>query len=167
MGIGIDSYGLGPDYGYGSGSTYSSGLGTGRRYSFDSGPGFGYGCDYGLGSGYGSAGGDGFGCFDGSGPAAEGPTAEPDPDFPMPSWMSAQKIVVTPDGYVSGVYDDRLMPLFIALGVLSIKRASNVEYDHIKREWVATHVNSGQVIAQGTNRKAVISSEVRWLEERL
>ena len=65
------------------------------------------------------------------------------------------------------VYDDKWALLFQAMGDVEIKRASNVEYDHDSKEWVATHCETGAVIARGMNRAEVIKQEVAWLEERL
>ena len=70
-------------------------------------------------------------------------------------------------GVLRTVYDDRWAPLFAALGHVNIERASDVEYDHEAREWVATHHSTGEVIARGVNRSEVIAAEVRWLEERI
>lgn len=78
----------------------------------------------------------------------------------------ASKIVLR-GGDAEAVYDDRLAPLYHALGVAHIERATDVEYDPGSREWVATHRNTGTVIATGPVRSNVIKQEVDWLEERL
>jgi len=70
-------------------------------------------------------------------------------------------------GAVHAVYDDRWHALLCALGPARIERASEVEYDHGARHWVAVHRSSGREIARGANRGDVIASEIRWLEERL
>lgn len=68
---------------------------------------------------------------------------------------------------VAAVYDDRFFPILEALGEPVITRASEVEWDHAAREWVATEVNTGREIARGRNRAAVIAAEVEYLERRL
>ena len=65
------------------------------------------------------------------------------------------------------VYDDRWAVLFQALGPVEITRASEVEWDDATQEWVATHKETGAVIARGKNRAEVIKKEISWLEERL
>lgn len=78
----------------------------------------------------------------------------------------ASKITVV-NGEVTSVYDDRLAPLFHALGTPDIERATDVEYDPARFEWVATHRETGTVIARGLVRADVIRAEVQWLEERM
>lgn len=78
----------------------------------------------------------------------------------------ATKIVLRGGG-AEAVYDDRLAPLFHALGVAKIDRATDVEYDDHSRMWVATHRDTQQVIAAGPVRSEVIKQEVAWLEERM
>jgi len=68
---------------------------------------------------------------------------------------------------LTGVYDDRLAPIYAALGTLRVERASEVEYDDGRGEWVAVSVETGEEIACGANRAEVIAAEVRWLEARL
>lgn len=70
-------------------------------------------------------------------------------------------------GELRTVYDDRWAGILSAIGSVTIERASDVEYDHGAREWVATHHATGEVIARGPNRNEVIAAEVRWLELRL
>lgn len=78
----------------------------------------------------------------------------------------ATKLVVK-SGQLVGVYDDRLRPIYEALGTLRVKRASEVEYDDARGEWVATSCETGEEIASGQDRGQVIAAEVRWLEARL
>lgn len=78
----------------------------------------------------------------------------------------ATRLVVTGAG-LTGVYDDRLAPIYAALGTLRVKRASEVEYDDGRGEWVAVSVETGEEISSGANRAGVIAAEVRWLEARL
>lgn len=67
-------------------------------------------------------------------------------------------------GTASAVYDDRWFPLLEAMGLPTIRRASEVEYDHIARAWVATLADTGAEIARGQNRADVINHEVTYLE---
>jgi len=68
------------------------------------------------------------------------------------------------NGEAHGVYDDRWRVLFDALGALQVQRATEVEFEPATQEWVATHLDSGLVIARGRNRADVIRAEVEWLE---
>ena len=74
----------------------------------------------------------------------------------------ATKIFIS-KGNVSCVYDDRFMPLLEALGSLTVRRASQVEFDSETHEWAAFCEN-GKEIARGRNRNDVIAAEVAWLE---
>lgn len=78
----------------------------------------------------------------------------------------ASKVHIT-DGAAHGVYDDRLAPLYHALGLPEIKRATDVEYDPASQEWVATHRDTKTVIASGPVRAEVIAREVSWLEDKI
>lgn len=66
-------------------------------------------------------------------------------------------------GGASGVYDDRWLPLFEALGAPRVERASNVEWE--SGEWVARLPN-GEIIARGRNRAQVIQQEISYLEDQ-
>ena len=68
-------------------------------------------------------------------------------------------------GAATCVYDDRFRPLLEALGVMKIKRASEVEFNPASGEWEATLISTGQIIAHGPNRNDVITEEIRWIEE--
>jgi hypothetical protein len=74
------------------------------------------------------------------------------------------KIVVRA-GEAVGVYDDRWLPMFEALGCVRIARASEVEYE--SGAWVARLIGTGEVIATGRVRSEVIKAEVEFLEEGL
>jgi hypothetical protein len=80
------------------------------------------------------------------------------------AFAMASKIHIN-GGKVEAVYDDRFLPLFQALGTMTVTRATEVEFDHASGEWIATHIATKQVIARGTNRSQVIQDEVKWLEE--
>jgi len=66
---------------------------------------------------------------------------------------------------VHGVYDDRWASIYRAIGRVTIQRATSVEYDHTLNLWVATHIETGQVIGSSSCRKDAIEQEVQWLEE--
>ena len=78
----------------------------------------------------------------------------------------AAKIVLTGQT-ATCVYDDRFRPLLEALGPLQVRRASEVEFDQATGDWIATHLETGQMIARGKNRAEVITAEVWWLERRM
>lgn len=78
----------------------------------------------------------------------------------------ATKLVIEGSS-VRGVYDDRLRPIYEALGLLRVKRASEVEYSEERGEWIAVSAETGEEIAHGPDRGEVIAAEVRWLEARL
>ncbi len=75
----------------------------------------------------------------------------------------ATKIVLR-GATASAVYDDCWRPIYEALGCMAVRRATDVEFDDHTAEWVATLRNTGQVIARGHNRNAVIQEEIRYLE---
>lgn len=77
----------------------------------------------------------------------------------------AEKLVVTPDA-VYTVYDDRILPLLEALGTIKIKRATEVEWNSVAQEWIATLISTGEVISHGKVRSKVIEDEVKFLESR-
>lgn len=76
----------------------------------------------------------------------------------------ATKIRINQSGIATGVYDDRLIPIYRALGVPVINRASEVEYDQAKQVWIAKDVHSGAVLAIDENRAECIKQEVQALE---
>ena len=79
----------------------------------------------------------------------------------------ASKLVIK-NGIASGVYDDRLLPIYEVLGVPQITRASVVEYDHERRQWVARACDrQGSLIAAAPTRAQAIALEVKALESRL
>lgn len=80
--------------------------------------------------------------------------------------IMASILKITDTG-ASCVYDDRLMPLFEAMGNIEIKRATEVEFDDKSGEWVATHLETKAIIARGKNRSEVIKREVEFLENNL
>lgn len=75
------------------------------------------------------------------------------------------KVISLKGGTANAVYDDRWRSIYEALGVLSVKRASEVEFDAVTGEWVATHCTSGEVIGRGRVRTEVIAQEIAWLEK--
>jgi hypothetical protein len=65
-------------------------------------------------------------------------------------------IYIDKNGDVSGLADDVVDKL--DLGVKSVNRVSNVEFDHSSQQWVATALD-GEVIAQDAVRSRVIDME--------
>ena len=76
-------------------------------------------------------------------------------------------LLIFKDGTVTGVYDDRFLPLIEAFGPPKITRATEVEFDHSTGEWVATLISTGQEIGRGRNRTELIKQEVEYLEREL
>ena len=65
---------------------------------------------------------------------------------------------------LTAVYDDRWHGILAALGSVEIQRASEVEYNNVTQEWEAKNLATGEIIAHGPNRNAVITQEIAWLE---
>lgn len=78
----------------------------------------------------------------------------------------ASKIMVR-GSEVSCMYDDRFLPIFRALGRVSIKRASEVEFDSASGLWVAVDLSTGREISRGVSRSAVIAAEIEYFERGL
>lgn len=76
----------------------------------------------------------------------------------------ASKIVLK-DGIAAGVYDDRLLPIYRALGVVAVSRASNVEFEG--GQWVARSVSTGRVLGSSPDRRDAIKQEIEALERGL
>jgi hypothetical protein len=71
-------------------------------------------------------------------------------------------------GIVQGVYDDRLLPIYAALGVVQIQRATTIEFNHDKKQWEARLCTfSAPLIASGMRRADVIKAEIEFLERGL
>lgn len=70
-------------------------------------------------------------------------------------------------GQIIGVYDDRLLPLYKALGTPVITRATDVEYNQEGQEWEAKLRQTGETISHGPNRADVIRQEVAYLEDTI
>jgi hypothetical protein len=64
----------------------------------------------------------------------------------------------TPDGRAIGVYSDAIP--WASLGrILAMPRASRVEFDTARQQWVARDTRSGGIIASGRSREAVLREE--------
>ena len=74
------------------------------------------------------------------------------------------KLKIDSAGDVHAVYSDKLRELH--LGSMTVKRASNVEFEPTSQLWEA-HTPEGELIAKGPNRDEVIKEEVRIIESRL
>jgi hypothetical protein len=73
-----------------------------------------------------------------------------------------RKLIVGTDGTMRAVYSDVLN----GLGKMTMTRASNVEFNEVSQQWEA-RTPSGELIAHGKDRDAVIKEEVRVIESRL
>lgn len=70
-------------------------------------------------------------------------------------------------GIATSVYDDRWFPLLAKLGSAEVTRATDIEWSHAYRTWVARELATGHTIATGPNRALVVSQEVDYLETKL
>ena len=67
-------------------------------------------------------------------------------------------ICFTADGRAIGVYSDSLP--WASLGrILAMPRASRVEFDTARQEWVARDARSGRIISSNQSREAVLREE--------
>jgi hypothetical protein len=67
-------------------------------------------------------------------------------------------ICFTADGRAIGVYSDSIP--WASLGrILAMPRASHVEFDTARQQWVARDTRSGRIIASGQSREAVLREE--------
>jgi hypothetical protein len=67
-------------------------------------------------------------------------------------------ICFTADGRAVGVYSDSIP--WASLGrILAMPRASHVEFDTARREWIARDARSGRIIASHQSREAVLREE--------
>lgn len=73
-------------------------------------------------------------------------------------------IRVHPDGVVGALHNDDLD--FGALGKLHVRRASHVEFDEERQEWVATLVN-GEEVASSRYRASALTGEVEYLSRKI
>jgi hypothetical protein len=63
------------------------------------------------------------------------------------------------------VWDDRLRPILEAMGELTVRRATEVEWEG--GEWVARLLPEGMEIGRGKNRADVVRKEVEYLEREV
>lgn len=71
------------------------------------------------------------------------------------------KIFIRPDGQVEGLYTDTV-PLK-DLGALNVKRATHVEFDVERQEWVVT-LPSGKEVHRNPSREAALEWERSYCE---
>jgi hypothetical protein len=74
------------------------------------------------------------------------------------------RIFIDKCGNMHHVYSDELKDL--PFGDKKVTRASNVEFNHVLRQWEATD-NNGTVIAADLRRDDTIKKEVQVIESRL
>jgi len=76
----------------------------------------------------------------------------------MPERVEHCAICFTADGRAIGVYSDAIP--WASLGrILAMPRASRVEFDTARQQWVARDVRSGRIIASHQSREAVLREE--------
>ena len=76
----------------------------------------------------------------------------------MPERVEHCAICFTGDGRAIGVYSDSIP--WASLGrILDMPRASHVEFDTARREWVARDARSGRIVACGRSRETVLREE--------
>ncbi len=75
------------------------------------------------------------------------------------------ELLLLPDGRVVGVYTDAID--LRALGPVHVERATTVEWDPATQEWVATLLNTGEVIARTASRGDALRREVAVLQQYL
>jgi len=67
-------------------------------------------------------------------------------------------ICFTADGRAIGVYSDSIP--WASLGrILAMPRASHVEFDTARQEWIARDTRSGRIISSNQSREAVLREE--------
>lgn len=74
-------------------------------------------------------------------------------------------LVVLKGGGIRTIYTDAL-PLS-ALGMLTVERASNVEYDNERRGWMTTLVTGEMLPGVHSTRQAALTQEVDEVNRRL
>ena len=76
----------------------------------------------------------------------------------MPERVEHCAICFTADGRAIGIYSDSVS--WASLGrILAMPRASHVEFDTARQEWIARDARSGRIIASGRSREAVLRDE--------
>jgi hypothetical protein len=76
----------------------------------------------------------------------------------MPERVEHCAICFTADGRAIGVYSDTIP--WASLGrILAMPRASHVEFDTARQEWVARDARSGRIVASHQSREAVLREE--------
>ena len=78
------------------------------------------------------------------------------------------KILITKEGSVVAMYNDRLLPIAARLGganTMSVERASNVEWED--GEWVARDVNTNEKLGAGKTRDEALRMEHVAVESNL
>jgi hypothetical protein len=76
----------------------------------------------------------------------------------MPERVEHCAICLTADGRAIGVYSDAIP--WASLGrILAMPRASRVEFDTARQEWIARDAELGRIIASGRSRETVLREE--------
>jgi hypothetical protein len=76
---------------------------------------------------------------------------------------------IEPDGTATAIYDDTLVPVWRALGRVTIRRASHVEpVPGEPLDWQADLTpEGGPILGPFPTRRAALDAERAWLEARL
>ena len=78
------------------------------------------------------------------------------------------KIVINKTtGKICAMANDTVVEILSNVGHVSMKRASDVEWDDARQQWIAMEKSSSKIIARGHNRSNVIAREVAILERNL
>jgi hypothetical protein len=80
--------------------------------------------------------------------------------------MKEKIIIISPDGEIKTIYNDELQEM--DLGALSVKRASNVEFDEDSQKWRIVDAETDSLIGVGFDKRSdAIDYEVQFLNGRL
>ena len=77
------------------------------------------------------------------------------------------KFAITPNGQILTMYSDDKLNKLQRLGDISISRASNVEFNHVSKEWEARDTKSNNLLASHTSRSEALKGEVVAIEKEL
>lgn len=72
------------------------------------------------------------------------------------------KIFIRPDGSIEGLYTDTV-PLQ-ELGKLNVTRATNVEFDEGRQEWIVSLPDDGKEVYSDPNREEALAWERKFCE---
>ena len=74
--------------------------------------------------------------------------------------------IVDTDGTLRTIYDDEMIRLARSVGLVTISRASSVEYSWKALGWTADMANvGGPVLGPFDTRREALKAEVEWIKE--